>query len=72
MTSPVIECDGVHLDLPLNDQVKEMGEERYGYFDRSYRDIPASPWTRRREAIFQERLISGSTPPGCDVCRYHS
>ena len=68
--STVREFDGIHLDLPLDDLVKEMGEEGYGYFDRSYRDIPAPPWTRRREAIFQQRLVNGSAPPGSDVYRY--
>jgi len=70
-TRPTVrEFDGIHWDLPLDDLVKELGEEEYEYFDRSYRDIPASPWTRRREAIFQQRLVSGSVPPGSEVDRY--
>ena len=68
--SSVTEFDGVHLDLPLDDLVKEVGEDKYGYFDRSYRDIPAPPWTRRQEAIFRERLVCRSTPPGRHVYRY--
>ena len=63
-TLPVKRSDGIHPDIPLDDLVEEMSKEGYEYLDRSYRDVPAPPWTRRGEAKFQGRLVTGSVPPG--------
>lgn len=61
--SPVKLCDGAHTDLPLDTVAREINNIGYEYLNRSYRDIPAPPWTRRREMIFQGRLVSGSVSP---------
>ena len=63
-TYPIKRSDGVHPDISLTDLVEEMRKEGYDYMDRSYRDMPAPPWTRRKEAKFQGRLVTGSVPPG--------
>jgi len=69
---PVNRDDTVYPDIPLDDLVEEMGKEGYEYLDRSYRDVPAPPWTRRGEAKFQGRLVTGSIPPGSNVHVYLS
>jgi len=69
---PVKRFDGMRPDIPLVDLVEEMGKEGYEYLDRSYRDVPAPPWTRRKEAKFQGRLVTGSIPPGSNVRVYLS
>jgi len=61
---PIEGFGGVYLDIPLADLVEEMGKEGYDYMDRSYQYVPVPPWTRRKEAKFQERLVTGSVPPG--------
>ena len=63
-TYPIEGFDGVHPDIPLADLEEEMSKEGYEYMDRSYQDVPAPPWTRRKEAMFQGRLVTGSVPPG--------
>jgi len=69
---PVKRFDGMRPDFPLVDLVEEMGKEGYEYLDRSYRDVPAPPWVRRKEAKFQGRLVTGSIPPGSNLRIYMS
>ena len=71
-TFPVKRWDGLNPDIPLDDLVEEMDKEGYEYLDRSYRDVPTPPWTRREEAKFQGRLVTGSIPPGSNLRVYLS
>ena len=71
-TYPIDRHNTLCPDISLDDIVEDMSKEGYEYLDRSYRDVPAPPWTRRGETKFQGRLVTGSIPPGSNLRVYPS